>query len=231
VGQVDDPQHAPRQRQAHGHQREQAAGERARDGDLEVEQLQVLKAKGSPSDRYARRRRRGGGAAACVRVRTTRWLSWTDRRSGAAARSSGQTITQSPSWICLMPWVVGQKLPSSGLNVRWPWNVVSAPFSSQVVADRLLVETACAGDAGGEDLPRRPAAGGLRLERRCTAGRPLRRALWNSSTISRTSPPIRSRIGSFGSNIETDRWPSPSSPSAQQRAGCGEQAEGIIGGR
>src|SRR5215470_18592216 len=46
----------------------------------------------------------------------------------ATARSAGQTVTQSPFWICLRPAVVGgQKLFLAGSNVRWPLNVVSAP--------------------------------------------------------------------------------------------------------
>src|SRR5690606_18674779 len=50
-------------------------------------------------------------------------------RTLASARSGGQTITQSPSWICLMPTLVSQKLLTSGSKVRWPLNVVSTPFS------------------------------------------------------------------------------------------------------
>src|SRR5690606_27639427 len=49
--------------------------------------------------------------------------------TSAAARSCGHTMTHSPSWICLIPTLVCQKLLTAWSKVRWPLNVVSTPFS------------------------------------------------------------------------------------------------------
>ena len=212
MGQVDDLEHSPRQRQPDRHERVQAAHERAGDGGLEVDH-------GRPS-------RMRCAALRCGHRRAQVWARsvcgpWMRRPRHV---SSGQTMTQSPSWICLIPWVgrpevVGRRIER---QVAVEGRVRAALVEG--VADRLLVEAAGSFDARDEDLPRRPRARWPGSRRWCRAG---------PASVARDRTPRRSRGPRRPSPRGWARWARTSRPQMprsrlaqpQERAWRGEQAE------
>src|SRR5690242_10353316 len=139
---------------------------------------------------------------------------------GAAALSAGQTVTQSPFWICLSVWVVGQKLWSFASKVRWPLKVVSAPllcsashifFWSVPPAAVTPAVRICQAFQDAVACVSKTLYGRLAAAAR----------LLKSSTIAVASGGSLARVGLFGSNIDTDSSPSAGGPTASSGPGAG----------
>ena len=162
------------------------------------------------------------GRPAVRRVQLAGGPSW------AAARSGGQTMTQSPFWICLMPWVVGQKLFTAGSNVEVPaeGRVRAVLCSeSQIAFWSSLPAPLTPGD---EDLPGVPRRGRLRLEDRCRAASRGRAGLEVVDDLWRPPPSL---VDERLVRLEDgDRQqPSASAPSPSGGPGAGKRLN-IIGG-